>query len=235
MTGMDREPATLLMLTAALLPAPVGHAGEFSVYGTLTTEYIYRGLSISDQNPAAQLGIDYEHDSNVFVGAWFSTIDLSTASGRRDLESNYYAGLHHEFSESWAATFTLLRYAYPGAGGQHSYDHNEALLEISFNSKYALEYAYTKDVYGLGETASHVQFGGNWPLGRGWVLAANIGRNDLSNVGIPAYLHADVGVSAQVSHFAFDFRLYANESLDYPQFDSVSAGTRFVFSVSAAL
>jgi uncharacterized protein (TIGR02001 family) len=231
----ERAAVALLMLTSAAVTTPSILAAELSAYGTLTTEYIYRGLSISDRNPAVQIGVDYEHGNNVFVGAWFSTIDLSTSMGRRDFESNYYLGYHHEVAPSWGATLTLLRYAYPGAGGTHSYDHNEALLEISFNDNYAAEYAYTDDVYGLGRRASHLQLSGDWPLGAGWMLGASIGRNDLSSIGIPEYFHGDIGLSARYSRFAFDLRLYADEPVNSRRFDSASAGTRFVFSISAAL
>ena len=158
--------ATVILISARAF-SPVLYASELSIYGTLTTQYIYRGLNISDNNPALQAGIDYEHDSNVFVGAWVSTIDLSTAIGRRDLEANYYAGFHHKITGDWAASWTLLRYAYPGAGGQHSYDHNEAQLELSWSENYALEYAYTNDVYGLERRATHLQVSGAWPLGKG--------------------------------------------------------------------
>ncbi len=112
--------AATVILISALTFSPVLYASELSVYGTLTTQYIYRGLNISDNNPALQAGIDNEHDSNVFVGAWVSTIDLSTANGGRDLESNYYAGYHHKIAGNWAATWTLLRYGYPCGGGEHN-------------------------------------------------------------------------------------------------------------------
>lgn len=225
----------MVIMISAVAFSPQLYASELSIYGTLTTQYIYRGLNISDNNPALQAGIDYAHDSNVFVGAWVSTIDLSTANGRRDLEANYYAGFHHKITDDWAATLTLLRYAYPAAGGQHNYDHNEAQLELSWSENYALEYAYTNDVYGLGRRAAHLHVSGAWPLGKGWVLGASIGRNDLSSIGIPEYFHADIGASVRVSRFSLDFRLYGNEPPTTIPFDKANAGTRVAFSISAAL
>ncbi len=231
----DQMPVTLVTFISVLAYAPTICAAELSAYGTLTTEYIYRGLSISDRNPALQMGVDYDHDSNIFFGAWISTIDLRTANGGRDVETNFYAGYHHEISTEWAATWTLLRYAYPHSGGQHSYDHNEALLEISWSENYAIEYAYTNDVYGLGRRATHLQASGNWPLGKGWVIGANVGRNDLSSLGISDYFHGDIGVSVRGSRFTFDFRLYNNEAARETRFETANAGTRLVLSVSAAL
>lgn len=189
---------------------------------------------MSNRNPAAQLGFDIGITDNLFAGAWISTISLRNPNGGRDFESNIYAGYHHSFGERLGATVTVLRYGYPGADGLHAYEHNEGLLTISWDSRYAIEFGYTDDVRGLGERATHVQLSADWPFGNGWILGANVGRYDLSKIRLPAYLHANIGVSARLSRFTFDARLYGNESIDDPRLDAQAAGTRAVVSVSAA-
>lgn len=230
-----RVSATTCAVASLLVISPATYASDLSVYGTLTTEYIYRGLSISDHNPAVQGGIDYRHDSQLFAGAWITTIDLRNANGSRELEANFYAGYRHDFSPDWAATATVLRYAYPGATGNHSYDHNEVLIEVSWGENYAIEYAFTDDVYGLGQDAKSLQFSAAWPMGSGWLLGANLGRNDLSSRGVPEYWYGDVGLSLTGSRFVLDIRVYDNESSGTTRFESSQAGARLVLSVSAAL
>lgn len=211
----------------------IANATEISVYGTLTSEYIYRGLAMSDRNPAAQAGLDVSLTDNLFAGAWISTVDLRNANGGRDFESNFYAGVHYAFTDRLSATATLLRYAYPGADGVHKYEHNEGLLSLSWDARYSIEYAYTDDARGLGRRASHVLLSADWPLRNGWILGANAGRYDLSRIRLPAYTHGNVGLSTRLSRITFDVRLYGHEDIDHDRLDSQAAGTRFVFSVSA--
>lgn len=209
-------------------------SADVTAYGTLTSEYIYRGLDRSDRNPAVQLGVDLDITDSVFAGAWISTVNIRNPNGGRDYEGNVYAGVHYAITDRLGATATLLRYIYPGAEGSHKYEHNEGLLTLSWDSQYAIEYAYTGDARGLGLRAIHVLLSADWPLGNGWILGANAGRYDLSSVRLPAYVHANVGLSARLSRLTLDVRLYGNEDTGDERLENEAAGTRFVISVSAS-
>jgi uncharacterized protein (TIGR02001 family) len=208
-------------------------ASEFSGAATLTSQYIYRGMAASDGDPALQLGIDYEHDSGLFVGAWASTIELNSAAGERDLELDYYAGFHYSSDAPWTTTLTVLRYTYPGQTGAHSYDYNEVLLAASWQQSYTVEFGYTSDLYGLDLTARHWSLRAEWPFASAWVLGGAIGGNDLSNAGASHYLHWDLGASARISRLTFDLRWYDNERPKGPAAQQ-SAGSQLVLSISAA-
>ena len=227
--------STLIALVLSALPtcAPVANASEHSGLATLTSEYIYRGLAMSDGNPAAQLGWDYQHDSGLFAGAWTSTVDLSTASGQRDLELDLYVGYHREFSADFAATVTLLRYTYPGHDSTHSYDHNELLVRLTWLQHYSVELAYTNDLNGFGRIGQHWEFQAEWPIANAWLISAALGRNDLSDAGVPRYLHWDVGASARFNRLTFDLRWFDNQTPGGFAASS-SAGSQVVLSVSAA-
>lgn len=225
-------PCVLATTFFGLISSPT--IADVSLYGTITSEYIYRGIAMSDRNPAAQVGLDVGITDHLFTGAWISTVDIRNANGGRDFESNFYAGYHHAITDRLSATVTLLRYGYPGAEGRHRYEHNEGLLTISWDARYSIEYGYTDDVRGLDQRATHVLLSADWPLRNGWILGANVGRYDLSRIRLPAYVHANVGLSTRVSRFTFDARLYGNESIDDASFDGQAAGTRIVLSVSAS-
>jgi uncharacterized protein (TIGR02001 family) len=118
------------LCAASVAGCPVAAASEFSGIATLTSQYIYRGQSLSDGNPAVQLGLDYEFHSGVFIGVWGSTLDLQSASSRRDAELDYYLGYHYALKVPVSLSATFLRYTYPGQTGSHSYDHNEYLGNV---------------------------------------------------------------------------------------------------------
>jgi uncharacterized protein (TIGR02001 family) len=218
---------------AAMLLFPLIASGGFSAYGTLTSEYIYRGIAVSAGEPALQAAVDYQHASGFFAGAWASRVRMRTERSSRDLEVDYYAGYHHEGPGQWAGTITLMRYTYPGAEGRFDYDHNEWSIGAQWAQRYRVDFGYTRDLYGTGRTGRHVQFGGYWPIVGGWTLSGAMGRNDLSSLGLGRYLHWDVGASASYSRLTLDLRWYDNQSTYRGGFGGYAAGSRYVVSLSA--
>lgn len=206
-------------------------ASELSGSATLTSEYIYRGLAMSDGEPALQLGLDYAHDSGLFAGAWGSTIDLGGPLSQRDYELDFYAGYHHEFRAPLTATMTLLRYTYPGQEGVQDYDYNELLLSATFLEHYAIEVGYTNDLYGHNVTSRHWALQFEWPIANAWVVGATLGRNDLSNLGVAPYYYWDIGASARYSRLVVDVRWFDNEN-PYAFAAATSADSQLVLSLS---
>jgi uncharacterized protein (TIGR02001 family) len=224
----------ILLLLALPIGATAAVASDFNAIATLTSEYIYRGLAQSNGNPALQFGVDYEHDSGLFVGAWASTIDLTSRFGQRDLELDYYAGYHYVPDAPWQASLTLVRYTYPGETGAHSYAYNELLLAASVADHWFVEFGYANNYYDLERIARHWEVRTEWPISGAWMFGAALGGNDLSDLNTPHYLYWDVGASARVSRFTFDLRWHDNQPAGGLA-TSISTGSQLVFSVSAAL
>ena len=188
---------------------------------------------MSDGDPALQLGLDYEHDTGLFIGAWASTIDITSPMGQRDVELYYYVGYHYSSYAPVSAAVTILRYTYPGQTCVHSYDYNEVLIAATWKERYSIEFGYTNDLYGLDVIARHWEIRSEWPVANAWVIGAALGSNDMSDAGISSYLHWDVGASARFSRLTFDLRWYDNERPDGFA-ASQSANSQFVVSISAA-
>ena len=224
--------AAIALLGSQFHPAAAA-ASEFTGIASLTSEYIYRGLAQSDGNPAFQLGLDYEFDAGIFVGAWASTIDLQSTAGERDTELDFYLGYHYESEGPLSATLTVLRYTYPGQTGSHSYDYDEVLVSTTWREQYSIELGYTDNLYGLGQIGRHWELRSEWPVAGAWVVSVALGCNDLSDIGVSRYLHWDVGASARFSRLVVDLRWYDNEQSDGFA-ASISAGSQFVVSLSTA-
>lgn len=225
-------PALLALITLQFFTARV-ESSEFSGVATLTSEYIYRGLAMSDGDPAIQAGVDYEHDGGLFVGAWATTIDLTSPLGQRDIELDYYAGYHYAADGPVSATLTLLRYTYPGQTGLHSYDHHEVLFEAAWRDRYSIELGYTGNLYGLEKVGRHWELRSLWPTANAWVISARLGGNDLTGIGASRYLHWDIGASARFSRLTVDLRWFDNEEPGGSTFQT-SADSQFVVGISVA-
>ncbi|NVJ98695.1 MAG: hypothetical protein HWE25_11115 [Alphaproteobacteria bacterium] len=113
-----------LLFTASLLSAAVfapqasaddNAAFTLSANAGIFTEYRFRGLSLSDHDPAIQGGFDLEHESGFYIGTWGSSIE---PVGSSELELDIYAGYATEIG-SLSTDIGILAYTYPGAGDTH--------------------------------------------------------------------------------------------------------------------
>ncbi|HRQ61874.1 MAG TPA: TorF family putative porin, partial [Alphaproteobacteria bacterium] len=90
-----------VLAAATLIPSVSAHAadwgipGEFSASAALVSEYAFRGISQSDEHPALQGSIDYEHESGFYAGVWGSSVDFNDGS-EATVETDLYAGLAGE-------------------------------------------------------------------------------------------------------------------------------------------
>ena len=108
-----------MMLTAAfILPATSSNAVESSANVALTSNYIFRGQSMSNDNMALQGGYDIAQskDSGWYAGAFVSMFDFGP--GREDgLETDIFGGWKGSFGAQskfgWDAG--VIKYEYQGA------------------------------------------------------------------------------------------------------------------------
>ena len=96
---------------------------ELSANVALASDYRFRGISLSNRNPAIQGGVDLSHESGFFVGTWASSIaDTAGAHVEVDLYGGY-AGAAGPVQY----TATVLYYAYPGGKGVDYWELSGAL------------------------------------------------------------------------------------------------------------
>ena len=55
---------------------PALAAAQYSASLTLTSDYVWRGVSQTLGDPAVQGSFDYEHNSGLYAGVWASNVDF---------------------------------------------------------------------------------------------------------------------------------------------------------------
>jgi uncharacterized protein (TIGR02001 family) len=114
--------ASLLSSTHAFAQAaPPAPTPAFTVTGgvTLATQYRFRGISLSDEQPALQAALNLNHSSGFYAGVWGSNLDGFGELGGSNLELDLYAGWKHQVAPGVTVDAGLLYYAYPGSTGGH--------------------------------------------------------------------------------------------------------------------
>jgi uncharacterized protein (TIGR02001 family) len=85
----------------------------------LYSQYIFRGYTQTNGDPALQGGIDIEHSSGFYAGAWASNIswleDTNAYSSGGSMELDLYAGYAADIGETGLRyDVGILQYLYPG-------------------------------------------------------------------------------------------------------------------------
>ncbi|GHF23393.1 exported protein [Kordiimonas sediminis] len=134
-----------------------------SANAALTTEYRFRGLSLSNHDPAIQGGFDLSTKSGFYLGAWGSSIESYEGS---EVELDIYGGYATEIGNGLTADVGLLAYTYPGSDGT-------AYLELYGSLSGAIDIvdwtvgaAYVWDQGNVGNTDNiYIYLDASMPLG----------------------------------------------------------------------
>ncbi|HXF65323.1 MAG TPA: TorF family putative porin [Burkholderiales bacterium] len=108
-------------LAPALAPAQQAPASPHTLTGNvgLFSQYIFRGLTQTNKEPALQGGFDYSHASGFYAGTWASNISWLRDGGAYNaggsLEWDFYGGYKGSIGKTEVTyDIGLLYYWYPG-------------------------------------------------------------------------------------------------------------------------
>ncbi len=142
----------------------------FSASATLTSDYVWRGVSQSQEDFALQGELAFEHESGLYGGVWGSSVDFTPDdTGWMDeddakIELDTYIGYAWDFNDSLAGDIQLIRYIYPGTAEGVDYDYNELVGSLTFNEMITATVGYTNDVFNLDDDGVYFGLSGSYGL-----------------------------------------------------------------------
>jgi len=183
-------PAAVALAVVSLAQAedsvdsPHSFSANFGVY----SQYVFRGLTQTNEDPALQGGFDYSHASGFYAGTWLSNVswfsDLNPGNSV-SLEWDAYAGFRKTWAEAQGLVTDIgyLRYEYPGsypslAHGILKPHTDEAYVGLGW--KWAtLKYSYAiSDLFGVPdcEGSSYLDLTVTMPLSDSLSVALHAGQ-----------------------------------------------------------
>ncbi|WP_460763071.1 TorF family putative porin [Lysobacter fragariae] len=219
--------AVTLLFLVATSEANAGTSGSV----TLASDYVFRGVSQTNQEPALQAGLEYAADSGLYVGTWGSNIswlsDL-TAAGipvSSSLELDVYGGYRGKFSDKVAFDVGAIYYAYPGdfPSGFNSADTAELYVGVTagpfahttLGAKYS--YAVT-DLFGYAASdgSGYLDLNANWEFVPTWTLNVHGGKQWVENNDVAEYAEWKVGVTKGFDNGFSAALAYSDTDADQP-------------------
>ena len=198
--------ALMVPLTAihAEEAAPAAESGfSFSANVGLFSDYIWRGVSQTQRQPALQGGFDVEHSSGFYAGVWASNVEWTTDGGYMNdnsLEIDGYAGFGFDVGPVYA-DIGILQYWYPGdqTAGQADTDATEVYAGLGHD-------------FGLVDLSGYVYY---LVSDEGWGFADADGTVYYSaDASVPV---GDTPLTLDLHIGYFDFDGSANDPYDYTE------------------
>lgn len=194
-SNMRKLSAAVLLAGVASLPFTVQAADSphtFSIKGSLYSEYEYRGISQTSQDPALQLNLDYSHSSGFYLGFFATNIkwleETAESLGghtRGNLELDFFGGYKMEIAKDFLLDVGYLRYEYPRSDDfftNPKVHTDEVYVGLSWGPL-STKYSYSiNDTFGVpnSEGSDFLEANLAYPIDK-WTITAHIGKQRYKN------------------------------------------------------
>lgn len=209
--------AGTLALVGCLAMVPAAGMADLSGSIGVASNYVFRGVTLTDDEAQVSGSLDYAHESGFYVGAWASNFAGST------YELDLYAGYGGDLGNGVSYDVSYLLYTFPELDdanygevvGSVSYQWFTAGIGYTLNSEVD-ESAATQDLFVENDLYYFASVG--VPLENGWSVGGTVGYYDFDEDGFggveASYLHGQVDISKSAGEFGdFTFSLSVTEDV----------------------
>jgi uncharacterized protein (TIGR02001 family) len=124
-----KKSITLGAAVAAVLTSGVAFAG-LTGNAAISSNYIWRGVTQTNDQAGGSGGIDYSHDSGFYAGTWVGNVDFSGGAGAGEYELDVYAGFGGE-AGGFGYDLGVITFQYP-------INPNTSFTEVYVSGTYSL-------------------------------------------------------------------------------------------------
>ena len=226
----------LLSFCAAILcvasPA-MAENSPFTGNVAFTTDYVFRGISQSNEEPTIQGGMDWnDAETGLYAGVWGSGVDFDDAT----TEIDGYAGMKGMMDDiSW--NLGAIYYYYPGADDSLDYDFWELAASVGYDFGFMQTTAslnYSPDYFASSGDSWYPALNVTAPIAYGITANAGVGYqaiDDNAAFGVEDYTTWSAGLGYDYEGFNFGLKYY-DTSLSEPDECADGCDARVVFTVS---
>jgi uncharacterized protein (TIGR02001 family) len=184
----------------------------------LTNDYRFRGISQSQNAPAVQGGIDYNHKSGFYIGNWNSSVSSSVYANGSGVESDVYAGWKKEIVKGVTLDVGSYNYFYPRAtttaATGSNFDTQEGFAGLGFGPV-SVKYSRTlgNGYFGTANAKGTQYYEANvaYPIAGSKIsLLAHAGKTNVANNSSLDYADYNVGVGYNLQGWNLAAKYYTN-------------------------
>lgn len=216
---------------AALAMPAIGHAATFNGSAALTTDYVWRGTTQTQGDPAVQAGFKASAGNGLYGAVWGSNVEFAPET-HASSELDFTVGWGGALSDDWSLDANLTHYRYPSAAVDLNW--TEAIGTLTWKQNYWAQLGWSNDALATGENGAYAQIGAKFPLSETVRLEAAAGHYWLEDAYGDSYSHAQLGVVwAFKTPFEFRVTAHATDSSAKTLFPQL-AGSRVEAALQAS-
>lgn len=214
--------------------------GDFSGNIGFASEYSFRGISQSNEQPAVQGGFDWADESGLYAGVWASNVEFGDAT----IETDLYAGYSDElFDTGISYDIGAIYYLYPGSDDRFNYNFYEVSLALGYDFEFAsvsTSVNYSPDYFGKSGDGVYVAGFVDVPLSFmpiDTTLNMSVGHQSIDDrvaFGVDDYMDWSLGLTVNVEGFDVGLK-YIDTNLDEPRECTDGCEGRVIATISRAL
>ncbi len=227
---------TVIAFTASGLLSPArAHADSVSVFsGSLggTSDFVFRGLSLTRGKPAVQASLDIEFPREFYVGAFVATADPNPGPSP-PVEMDFWAGRYWRVSEDFSGDLRLSQYTYPEDPRRVTYNRTELTATLGFRNQLYLAAIYSPNTKAIGSSAGYaegdawaVEVSGRHPLNERFAISAGFGHYGLNEIYHDSYNYWNATLTATLNPFEVQLAYLGVDDSAKEHFADDSVGDR---------
>jgi uncharacterized protein (TIGR02001 family) len=219
----------MLCCLACLAPLAEAPAAEPQWGGavTLSSNYLLRGVSRSNNDPALSAELHGQLASGLFGSLWASTSRVRAADDT-SVEFGATLGFVARINDNWATSWSYSHYESPGFAFADFYRYDELKVDLRFQERLQLSVSHSPNTsrYAPGygpvwhRSATAFEAGYQQRLGHGLRGYAGAGYYDLSALFGQGYWYGSLGFGWSAGHWSVDLSYVIPDSaarrLSYP-------------------
>lgn len=152
---------------------------DIAFNAAITSDYVFRGVSQTTEEPAVQIGVDLT-SGGFYVGAWASNVDFGDET---DAEFDIYGGYRTE-AAGFALDLGILGYGYVDApsvpDADYGYVEFKAAASRAIGPVTAGAVVYfSPDFFGADEEATYIEGNIAFAPANKWTVSAAVGKQFL--------------------------------------------------------
>jgi len=219
----------------SLLGARRAQADPVTVFtGSLggTSDFVFRGLSLTRGKPAAQASLDVEFPKEFYVGAFVATADPNPGPSP-PVEMDFWAGRYWRISEDFSGDLRLSQYTYPDDPRRKSYNRTELTATVGFRNRLYLAAIYSPNTEAVGSSGGYaagnawaVEISGRHPLSDRFSISAGLGHYGLDEIYHDSYNYWNATLIATLKPFEFQLAYLGVSENAGDHFSEDSVGDR---------
>jgi len=171
---MKMKKLVLSLIGVSMLSISAGaSAATIEANVGIASDYVFRGFSQTDEEPAISGGFDYGFDNGFYLGTWASNVNFGDDAS---MEWDLYGGYAFDVSEGVSLDFGYIYYVYPGE--QDALNYSEFVASVSFGDL-SLGLVYSPDYFGSDADAFVLNGDYSVGLAENWGLDLHVGFSDV--------------------------------------------------------